>query len=39
MAIMAPAQAKDMAALPDAIMKFERDFKMYEKRTGEVYPN
>ena len=33
-----PKPAKDFTSLPGAIAKFEHDFRQYEKRSGEVFP-
>ena len=36
--LLNPKPAKDLASLPGAIQKFEHDFLMYEKRSGEAFP-
>ena len=38
MALMTLSPCKDMSALPGAVAKFERDYKAYEKRTGQKFP-
>ena len=37
-AILSPPQAKDLTALPGAIGRFERDWKQWQKQSGEVFP-
>ena len=36
--LLNPKPAKEFSALPGAIQKFEHDFLMYEKRSGEAFP-
>ena len=36
--LLNPKPAKDLTSLPGAIAKFEHDFRQYEKRSGEVFP-
>ena len=36
--LMNPKAAKDLVSLPSVIAKFEHDYKQYEKRTGEQFP-
>ena len=36
--LLNPKAAKDLASLPGAIAKFEHDFRQYEKRSGEIFP-
>ena len=38
MALMTLSPCRDMAALPGAVAKFERDYKACEKRTGQKFP-
>ena len=37
-AILSPPQAKDLTALPGAIGRCERDWKQWQKQSGEVFP-
>ena len=37
-AILSPPQVKDLTALPGAIGRFERDWKQWQKQSGEVFP-
>ena len=37
-AIMSPPQAKDLTSLAGAIGRFERDWKLWEKQSGERFP-
>ena len=38
MALMAMKPVKDLASLPGAVARFERDFRSYEKRSGRPFP-
>ena len=38
MALMSLNPCRDMAALPGAVAKFERDYKAYERRSGHAFP-
>ena len=38
MALMSLTAVRDVAALPGAISKFERDLALYERRSGRAFP-
>ena len=38
MSLMALQPVKDLASLPGAVARFERDFRAYERRSGKAFP-